>query len=431
MAGIGEVREYVIEATSRALLDRLDRYLPDNEYREYFRWALSEQNPYRGLFRRNIALTQLGNLTAAMLWNLPGPRNWPTLVAHAVPVNVYQVFEVISDNLGLGLAGKKPAESADQRQLLLDFNTAAASDLKDPTAAPAAQLLADLKDSSAHFSGFALSLTDKYQLLTAKEYENRTGRAKAESLQHNIWSGLVANVESGRDVLTAIGETHTEPQVRAKTIERYEAVNQTLTAESMSRQELVSTSRKAILVTPTLGYFAAIFGEILNYDPGYLRALNDGSLITALDTASLLVRLQNDIGTGLLAMHHADRTDLFANLAKKICHCSTAIELVSRAADHPQLNRFRKDIANGEFNICLCEVHTIDGVDKGLSILLDNLKYFADMYAQQAAVLRQHLDTLGRQLHDRRTIEVTRRFLRFHHNLYSHPYDTIAGDYAI
>jgi hypothetical protein len=431
MAAISELSEYVIEATSRTLLNCLDRYLPDNEYRGYFKWALSEENPHGGLFRRNIALTQLGNLTAEMLQNLPGPGSWSTLIAHAVPVNVYQIFEVISDNLGLGLAGKSSDESVDQRSLLLAFNTVAATDLKDPTTVPAAELLAHLKDTSAHFSGFVLSLTEKYQHVTAEEYENRTGLATAESLQLNIWSGLVANIESGRDVLVAIGETCTESHVRAKTIERYEAVNQTLTSGSMSREELVSNSRRAILVTPTLGYFASVFGEVLNSDPGYLRALDDGSLMAALDTASLLVRLQNDIGTGLLGMRDADRSDLFASLAKEICNYSSAIELVSRAARHPRLNRFRKDIANGEFNICLYDVYKVDDVGDGLSILLDNLQYFGNMYSHQIVALRQHLDKLGRQLHDRRIIEVTRRFVRFHQNLYSYPYDTLAGDYAI
>jgi hypothetical protein len=76
MAAISELSEYAIEATSRTLLERLDRYLPDNEYRGYFKWALSEENPHGGSFRRNIALTQLGNLTAEMLWNLPGPGDW-------------------------------------------------------------------------------------------------------------------------------------------------------------------------------------------------------------------------------------------------------------------------------------------------------------------------------------------------------------------
>jgi hypothetical protein len=431
MPAISELSEYAIETTSRTLLDHLDRYLPDDEYRGYFKWALSEANPYEVLFRRNIALTQLGNLTAEMLWNLPGPGDWSTLVAHAIPVNVYQIFEVVSDNLGLGLAGNDPHESVDQRNLLLDFNAVAVTDLKDPSAVPATELLAHLKDRSARFSGFALSLTEKCQHVTAAEYENCTGLATAESLQHNIWSGLIANVESGRDVLVAIGETRAEPHLRAKTIERYEAVNQTLTLGSMSRNELVSNSRSAILVTPTLGYFAAVFGEILTSDPGYPQALDDGSLMAVLDTASLLVRLQNDIGTGLLGMRHDDRSDLFASLAKEISNCSSAIEFVSRATQHPRLNRFRKDIANGEFNICLYDVYKADAVGEGLSILLDNLQYFGNLYSDQTIALRQQLDRLSRQLHDRRIIEVTRRFVRFHQNLYSHPYDTLAGDYAI
>jgi hypothetical protein len=431
MVTMADVRDYAIATTSKALVYNLDRYLPDDHYREYFRWALSGENPRRDLFRRNIGVTQLGNLTAAMLWDVPGPGDWLTLVEHAVPVNVYQVFEVVSDNLGLGLAGKSHGETADQRKLLLDFNTAAASDLRYPSSVPATELLDHLKDPSENFSGFALSLTQRHQGLTVKEYENCKGIAAYDSLQRNIWSGLIANVESGRDVLAAIGETYSEPHVRAKTIERYKAVNDTLNSAFMSRDEVISNSRNAILVTPTLGYFAAVFAELLTSDPGYWRALDDGSAIATFDTASLLVRLQNDIGTGLLRMRDADRSDLFARLAKELPSSGGIIELLSRAAFHPLLNRFRKDIANGEFNICLHQLYEVNDLGEGLLILLDNLKFFSDMYRAQSASLERRLIWLKQRIHDRRIIELTRRFVRFHEKLYSHAYDTIDGDYAI
>jgi 1-deoxy-D-xylulose-5-phosphate synthase len=57
--------------------------------------------------------------------------------------------------------------------------------------------------------------------------------------------------------------------------------------------------------------------------------------------------------------------------------------------------------------------------------------HLALLRAGAAASNLQHLDKLGRQLHDRRIIEVTRRFVRFHQNLHSGPSNALNADYAI
>ncbi|WP_163569874.1 hypothetical protein [Fodinicola feengrottensis] len=108
------------------------------------------------------------------------------------------------------------------------------------------------------------------------------------------------------------------------------------------------TSTQTILVTPTLGYFGTVFGEILGDDPGYHAALDDGSLLAAFDTGSLLVRLQNDIGTPLLLMPRTERTAFLQHLRDRAEPLDTAISLLTKAVNEPVLNRFRKDLLNGE-----------------------------------------------------------------------------------
>lgn len=433
MTKFDDHRADAVELTRAALSERLDRYLPDPDYRAFYAWALSEQNPDQTIFHRIIALTQLGNLTAAMLTDLAGSDTWSALVRHAVPVNLYQIFEVVSDNLGLGLAKVAPGQQAERRDLLLDFNAAAAADLRDGLRIPATALLAPLKERCGRLSGFELSLTTPFHATIADGYRSTVTQVRAASLEHSVWSGLVANVESGRDVLTAIGGTHSEPLVRARTIDRYRAVDRTLTATWLSRDELVETSRHAILVTPTLAYFGAVFGELLDTDPAYPAALADGALAAAFDTAALLVRLQNDVGTTLLRVSRPQRAALIGTLRESygIDGPDTAIGLLTRALAHPALNRFRKDLLNGEFNICLYEARRADDLDDGLGVLLDDLDYSADLYARQTASLRRQLAELELRLRDRRIVEVTRRFVRFHERLYAHPYDDLAGDYAI
>ncbi|WP_062989195.1 hypothetical protein [Nocardia anaemiae] len=352
-------RRDAARTTRNALQAQLDRYLPDEAYRNYFRWALSARNPERALFCRIIALTQLGNLTAAMLSGLPGKDDWHTRLRCAVPVNLYQIFEVVSDNLGLGLATVPPGADSELRDLLLDFNAIAVADLCRPTDRPAADLLAELAPRCARLGGAERNLVPHFHAAVARRYAGEGIGPSSDATTAALWSGLAANLESGRDVLASIAGTRTEALVRARTVQRYSAVGRTLTAPDLTRADLVASGRDAILVVPTLGYFGAVFNEISLSDRGYRTALDSGLLERAFDTAALLVRLQNDIGTTLLRQSAGQRAEFVAKCRATYPSEShgTAIDLLVRAAAEPELNRFRKDLRHGEFNICLYEVH--------------------------------------------------------------------------
>jgi hypothetical protein len=153
-----EQQKYVLETIRDRLTDELERYIPEPAYRDYYRWALSADNPLRSLFCRIIALTQLANMTTAVLGGLGGPDGWPVLVRHALPVNVYQIFEVVSDNLGLGLTA---------RDLLLRFNAVAAADLRDHTGRPATELLASIREPAGAISAFDQSLAGQWHEVIA------------------------------------------------------------------------------------------------------------------------------------------------------------------------------------------------------------------------------------------------------------------------
>ncbi|WP_344306222.1 hypothetical protein [Fodinicola feengrottensis] len=411
----------------------LDRYLPDTTHRDYFRWALSDQNPDQALFCRIIALDQLAHLTTAVLSDIGGNDDWPTLVNQALPVNLYQVFEVVSDNLSLGLADVRADDDSELRDLVVAFDTVAADDLCHPTSRPATELLAHLKAPTHQVSSFAQSLAERFHSTIAQKYAASVGNLDLDVLEHTVWSGLVANIESGRDVLAALAGTHAEPAMRARTIERYEAVDRTLTTLRLSRDDLVLTSTQTILVTPTLGYFGTVFGEILGDDPGYHAALDDGSLLAAFDTGSLLVRLQNDIGTPLLLMPRTERTAFLQHLRDRAEPLDTAISLLTKAVNEPVLNRFRKDLLNGEFNICLYEVYRSDSLRTGMDAFANGLDFFADLYARNKVAFGEQLTDLDGRLHDHRTTVMARRFVDFHEKMYTQAYDDydMAGDYAV
>ncbi|GAA5158556.1 hypothetical protein GCM10023321_38510 [Pseudonocardia eucalypti] len=427
-------REFTFADTRERLARALDAYLPGEEYRAYYRWALSAANPDRELFCRINALDQLANLTASVLAGLDEGTDWPTLVGHAAPVNLYQVFEVVSDNLGIGLAA--PGADPVRRELVLAFDAEVAAELRSPTGRPATELLADLRRPASVVSAFEQSLRPKEHRMVARRYADGPGRPTVDELDATVWDGLVANVESGRDVLTALAGTRTEPIVRDRTVYRYAAVDRTLGASALSREELLETSVHTILVTPTLGYFASVFGEILSSDPGYPAVLADGSLVAAFDTAALLVRLLNDVGTPLLEMSRAERAALVDGLRPRFAEngSDSAIPLLAAASGAvPALNRLRKDLIHGELNVCLYEVHRATGAREGLEVFLDVLELCADRYARARKLFASQLSGLDTRLRERRGVEVARRFVAFHERLYSRPYDAprSSGDYAI
>lgn len=428
---------YVRTVICDQLLHDLDRLVPEPEYRRYLRWALSGENPKRDLFTRIMAINQLADLTTALLTGIGGPDDWSTLVGFSTPVNVYQVFEVVSDNIALGLAGAPAGVRSEQRELLMAFDAVAVADLAAPAGRPVAELIAHLREPAGKISGFEQSLAREQHSRIARHYGASTGAPDLHAVEHSVWSGLVANLESSRDLLATIAGTQAEPVVRAGTVARYEAVDTTLISARPSRADRARTSARTILVAPTLAYFAGIFCEVLGGDAGYVDALADGTLLAAFDTASLLVRLQNDIGTPLLRMSMPERAALLEGLPARFpaptASADTVVALLTRASAVPQLNRFRKDLLHGEFNVCLDEVHGIEGLAAGMAAFRDALEFFVDLYAGTARQFAAQLAELDRRLSDRRTVVLARRFVDYHESLYVNAYDGVVqvGDYAI
>lgn len=429
------LRRQALEIIRDTLIDNLHRYMPASRYRDFYGWALSADNPEQDAFCRVIALNQLAVMTAAMLGDLGEPDDWPTLVRHAIPVNLYQVFEVVSDNLGLGLARVRPDDPSAQRDLLVEFNNAMITDLRAPSPTPAAELLAGLRPQATTLSASKQSLVPGLHAAFVHQYAKTHEQAAGPEFDRGIWFGLVANVESGNDVLARVDGTRTADLIRDTTIDRYQAVNRILQARQLCRLERAVLGTHAILVVPTLGYFAAVLGEMMGVDAKYLRAVENGSLLETLSNAALLVRLQNDIGTGLLKMTPEQQRTFLRGLPDR--HSppegdESALTLLARAArTEPVLNRIGKDLRHGEFNVCLYELDPEHSVDDGLAVLADSLAYFTNVYARHRAQLAGDLAQFDTRLRDRRITALIRRFIVFHEEMYARRYDGRSGDYAV
>src|SRR5262245_5288913 len=117
--------EETVEATISGLRDSLRWHMPPGQYRDFYMWAISSANPHQMTFLQGIGVLQLVKLTLNMLDGLVDDANWPRLIWHSIPINVYQTFEIVSDNLGMGMASRaSDSRQETQRQLLRAFNKA-------------------------------------------------------------------------------------------------------------------------------------------------------------------------------------------------------------------------------------------------------------------------------------------------------------------
>ena len=85
------------------LTDAIGRHMPSGPYRDFSAWAFSPGNPRQAEFLRLTGLTQLVKMNVTLLSGIVEDDHWPEVLRHAGLMNTYQVLEVISDNLALGL----------------------------------------------------------------------------------------------------------------------------------------------------------------------------------------------------------------------------------------------------------------------------------------------------------------------------------------
>jgi hypothetical protein len=81
--------------------------MPSSAYRDFYLWALSSENPHRQTFLEVNGITQLVKLTITLLDGLVDSQDWPQLAEASILMSTYQIYEIVSDNLAIGL-GLRP-----------------------------------------------------------------------------------------------------------------------------------------------------------------------------------------------------------------------------------------------------------------------------------------------------------------------------------
>jgi hypothetical protein len=328
-------------------------------------------------------------------------------------IAVYQTYEIVTDDLGMGLFGPAAATRAAgaRRALLRSFNAAMTVRLRGPRTAAA--LLRPQRRLAA-----PLCSPDP----------TADGRLSAERLaaRRDPWPVLVANIEAGADVADLAADTLFGTLVRDGLAERYRAVSRTLAPRHLSRVELAAVGAHSVLVAPTLAYVLAVLTDLTASVPGLAAVVDDGTLAEALYDAAMLSRLLNDVGTDLVRLGHRARHDALQQARRK----ATKQTPPRLALTGPAFNRLAKDLRYGEFSLCLYAARRAPDVATAFDALESDLDHFCRLYALHRRRLEDALSRLTDRLADPRPATLIRRFVRFHTRLYAHRYDDPAGEYA-
>jgi hypothetical protein len=436
-ASIAERYESTLALTLTGFEASLDRYMPAGPYRDFYLWAISPQNPQREAFLQIIGASQLVKLTITLLDGLVDDASWPRLADHSVVMNVYQLYEIVSDNLAIGLAGQRKGDlmAGLRRDLLRAFNDAMVARLRGAPK-PAAQLLASWQPGARCISIFDQSLNGYKQRVSAEAYLSLQADVGLDDLEYSVWPVLVANIESCADLAQSMNGYLSSHLLREGLISRYQAVNGLLEMRALTLPQLADVGAEAILVVPTLAYYVAVLGEAIRPLEHFQLVIQNGSLARALYDAALLVRLLNDLGTQLVTQTPVDRAALVQALTLRHWEDSettpTIADLLSGSSDRSGLfTRLHKDIAYGEFNVALYGISDMTPRPEALQVFENNLAYFAQRYAQHQASLRDASAALSDCLGDNTLSTLILRFVRFHEQLYANPYHVDVGEYAV
>jgi hypothetical protein len=273
----------------------LNSHMPPSFYRDFQQWALSDTNPNQHIWHQIIGLPQFAKLTVTLLDGLVADDKWQELMKFASVMNTYLIYETLSDNLAIGLARKIEdyGDAKIRKKSLQIFNEAMVARLKEETTRSKA-LMEGIRGDLRAISAFQQSLTLNEQQKIALGYVATHSNVTLEDIEYNLWSALVANIETCALVTDSLKSFRSHELLRNGLVWRYQAVGQLLTDGDFSLEEIKAISVQTILVMPVLTYYIAVLAEHLYPNPHLQTVLENGELTRALENAALMVRLTND-----------------------------------------------------------------------------------------------------------------------------------------
>ena len=416
----------LLVATREALTETIARHMPAGAYRDFTIWACSPKNPRQREFLQATGALQLINMNTTLLSGLVDDDRWPQMLRYAGIMNAYQVLEVISGNLAIGLGNTTLDDRGRLRRGLVSaVNRAMIETLTPGRPQPAVLLLAGPARAAARqTSGFDHSLAPDKLAGIATEYAlslvaDGKDAPPLTELEFGVWPALVANVETCREIVDQMEGTATASLLRQGLMDRYRAIDRTLFAEHLSRLELASLGTQTILIAPTLAFVLGALVERVHPVDGYPQIVASGWINDVLADAALLIRLQNDVGTRLLRMPPVQQAAALNAVTGR--DGESGLELLRHQGHDPVFTRLHKDLENGESNLALWHARRAAGHKEIWLALAESIAYYAALYAQHRARLLTGLAELEERLGDRRASTVIERVVLFHERMYANP----------
>lgn len=427
--------EQLFKATVQGYQASLYRHMPLSDYRNFNVWALSAKNPHHEIWLQIVGIPQFAKLTQTLLGNSVPAEKWDQLVHYTTLMNAYLIYETISDNLAFGLAAKRPDDTSYElrREILINFNNAMVARLKGDRVG-SDLILARIKPKVEKISSFNYSLTGNEQKTIAAAFLHESPNCTIEAIEFGAWHSLVANIQSCADLVDGMQRYRLGDYLRQGLIRRYEAVNDLLLDRVHSKDALVNVSINTILVIPVLTFYISVLTEILQPNSGLTPLIESGTLQKALEDAALMVRLLNDLGTGLVVTNQYHSTllnDLYAKLPPSADPDTTFADMLMEHSKQVKLmTRIRKDISFAEYNVSLHSLMTSPPTTTTLLLFGSNLVYYQELYRKARERLNANLYTISQSLKSEHVSHLIYQFVSFHEHIYQQNFDEQAGDYA-
>ena len=427
-------QQCLVQATVEKIKTSLMQHMPAGVQRDFYLWGISPANPNRDEFLQLIGMNQVINLASHILGPMVKPDDWQTLAEYSGLIHAYFMYELVSDDLAIGLSllPNRDALIQTRKDILHSFNGAM---VKRLSGVPnhSSELLEFIQPSTLNIDGYNQASANEKYVKHFQQFVKTQSHLTSESFE--LWPILVANVEACNALVEATECLEISPIIRQGFINRYASVSQSLDAHiNMTLEELTSIGTHTVSVIPVLAYYIGVLTEVIDPQPEIKGVIEDGTLEDALATAATIIRILNDMGV-VATYSTGKRTSLIHSLWKasenKPMNVQSITQLLCHVANKTEaLTRFQKDILYGEFNICLHNLAYTESIEYGISIFGENLTYFAQLYRHSQMHLRDVLAGLDRRLKNNAVSNLINGFINFHEQIYTHRFDTTAGEYV-
>ncbi|GAA5530826.1 hypothetical protein Hgul01_04649 [Herpetosiphon gulosus] len=395
--------------------------LPPSQYTDFCRWILHPTNPALTTFLHLSSLTQMGSLFTYLYGPATADRDhWDHLCAEFSSLLLYQRYEVISDNLAMGLAltdaPHAPVVAAFNRMIIAVLTDTAPIDLR-----ALQQITATVPWLDQH--------------LAAAQYRAMVDAFRPDA-QLEAWIPLSANILACRDMLAQIQHPVTNARIRQGILDRYAAMHTLCTTPAPhSLDDLIRLQTATMLVIPTLDYCVNLYGQIYHDDPTEQDAIATHPHLHALiNDASFLVRCLNDCGPSLMLADPDSIAQAYHALyqATPPAPAESWMAWLLRAADgDTHFYRLHKDVTFREFNLLFADLTAEQAIPSVLDQLITNTHTVAQHYQVTLQRFLQTSTSLADQPLLTIPVGIITRMVTFHQQLYANHYGDLSGDYAV